>query len=272
MGRRVRGTALVLGGGLCFVPGFTPLSSSSSSKLSGRAARLQDGLRPSSMQGSSLAFAGTAAMMAAGVARVARSAEPSEAKPKPEESTTPKDDATSTEAAKPSEAEEAEATPAGFDLTKQVGATAPLGFWDPAKLCKGDEATFRKYRIAELKHGRVAMMAALGGVVQHFITFPGFNDVPRGIEAPTSTLGGVGFLLLIGLSGYLETGAFEQDPNKEPGDFGDPLGIADKFGKYDDEWRNREINNGRFAMFAALGIIVAENETGYDAVEQIFGL
>ena len=28
-----------------------------------------------------------------------------------------------------------------------------------------------------------------------------FNDVPRGIEAPTSTLGGVGFLLLIGLSG-----------------------------------------------------------------------
>ena len=56
--------------------------------------------------------------------------------------------------------------------------------------------------------------------------------------------------------------------------------------RYDDEWRNREINNGRlvpwslgsphgiqsrgfcficlgrFAMFAAIGIIAAENETG----------
>ena len=32
--------------------------------------------------------------------------------------------------------------------------------------------------------------------------------------------------------------------------------------RYDTEWRNREINNGRFAMFAAIGIIAAENETG----------
>ena len=33
----------------------------------------------------------------------------------------------------------------------------------------------------------------------------------------------------------------------------------------------REINNGRFAMFAALGIIAAELYTGKDAIEQ-FGL
>ena len=32
--------------------------------------------------------------------------------------------------------------------------------------------------------------------------------------------------------------------------------------RYDDEWRNKELNNGRFAMFAAIGIILAENETG----------
>ena len=32
--------------------------------------------------------------------------------------------------------------------------------------------------------------------------------------------------------------------------------------RYDDEWRNKELNNGRFAMFAAMGIILAENETG----------
>ena len=33
----------------------------------------------------------------------------------------------------------------------------------------------------------------------------------------------------------------------------------------------REINNGRFAMFAAIGIIAAELFTGKDAIEQ-FGL
>ena len=37
------------------------------------------------------------------------------------------------------------------------------------------------------------------------------------------------------------------------------------------EFREREINNGRFAMFAAIGIIAAELYTGKDAIEQ-FGL
>ena len=35
--------------------------------------------------------------------------------------------------------------------------------------------------------------------------------------------------------------------------------------------KERELNNGRFAMFAALGIISAELYTGKDAIEQ-FGL
>ena len=39
-------------------------------------------------------------------------------------------------------------------------------------------------------------------------------------------------------------------------------------GKHTEE---REINNGRFAMFAAIGIIAAELYTGKDAIEQ-FGL
>ena len=37
------------------------------------------------------------------------------------------------------------------------------------------------------------------------------------------------------------------------------------------EFREREINNGRFAMFAAIGILAAELYTGKDAIEQ-FGL
>ena len=37
------------------------------------------------------------------------------------------------------------------------------------------------------------------------------------------------------------------------------------------EMRNKELNNGRFAMFAALGIIAADLATGKDAMQQ-FGL
>merc|ERR1711941_122181 len=41
-----------------------------------------------------------------------------------------------------------------------VGVTKPLGFWDPAGLSKkGNLAVFRR---AELKHGRVCMLATLG--------------------------------------------------------------------------------------------------------------
>merc|ERR1711972_228679 len=108
----------------------------------------------------------------------------------------------------------------------QVGAMPPLGYFDPAGFSKkGDESGFRTLRAAEIKHGRVAMMAALGGVVQHYVKFPGFE--------------------------------------KEPGNFGDPVGL----GQYDDDMRNKELNNGRFAMFAAIGIISAELLTGKDAIE-----
>ena len=69
-----------------------------------------------------------------------------------------------------------------FDPSTQIGAMAPLGFFDPAGFCKkGDEAGFRNLRAAEIKHGRAAMMAALGAVVQHYVKFPGFESVPRGL-------------------------------------------------------------------------------------------
>ncbi|CAE7652436.1 FCPA, partial [Symbiodinium microadriaticum] len=65
----------------------------------------------------------------------------------------------------------------------------------------------------------------------------------------------------------LELGAWTESAEKEPGNFGDPAGL----GQYTQEMREREINNGRFAMFAAIGIIAAELYTGKDAIEQ-FGL
>jgi len=157
---------------------------------------------------------------------------------------------------------------ATFDPAQQLGAMPPLGYFDPAGFCKkGDESGFRTFRAAELKHGRVAMMAAVGGVAQHYIKFPGFEAVPSGLSAVLTPPGSYGMAALFLLAGALELGAWTEDPSKEPGNFGDPLGL----GQYDMEMRARELNNGRFAMFAALGIISAELLTGKDAVEQ-FGL
>merc|ERR1711920_255105 len=155
-----------------------------------------------------------------------------------------------------------------FDPSVQLGAMAPLGFFDPLSFSKkGNEAGFRTLRAAEIKHGRVAMMAAVGAVAQHYIKFPGFESVPAGLSAVLTAPGSYGMIALFLAAGALELGVWTESPSKEPGNFGDPLSL----GQYDAEMRSRELNNGRFAMFAALGIISAELLTGKDAMEQ-FGL
>merc|ERR1719150_693644 len=155
-----------------------------------------------------------------------------------------------------------------FDPAVQIGAMPPLGYFDPAGFCKkGDESGFRTFRAAEIKHGRVAMMAAVGAVVQHYVKFPGFEAVPSGLSAVTTAPGSYGMIALFLVSGALELALWTEDPSKEPGNFGDPAGLS----QYTEEMRQRELNNGRFAMFAAIGIISAELLTGKDAVEQ-FGL
>ena len=57
-------------------------------------------------------------------------------------------------------------TPASSDSMKiegMVGDCAPLGFFDPFGFSKGaSKETMNKYREAELKHGRVAMLACFG--------------------------------------------------------------------------------------------------------------
>jgi hypothetical protein len=109
------------------------------------------------------------------------------------------------------------------------------------------------------------MMAAVGAVVQHYVKFPGFQDVPSGLAAVNVAPGSYAAIALIGVSGVLELGVWTEKGDKIPGNFGDPLGLD----QYTREFRERELNNGRMAMFAALGIIVAELYTGLDAVEQL---
>merc|ERR1712060_829633 len=114
-----------------------------------------------------------------------------------------------------------------FDPAVQLGAMAPLGYFDPAGFCKkGDESGFRTLRAAEIKHGRVAMMAAVGAVAQHYVKFPGFEAVPSGLSAVLTAPGSYGMPLLFLVAGALELGPWTESPSKEPGNFGDPLSLG----------------------------------------------
>jgi len=216
------------------------------------------GSRPVQMPTSSLRGAApevssstpTTAVLVAGIAGVAATVS----------STTRRATATK-ERAQETTAEEPPA-PLAFDPAQQIGVTAPLGFFDPLNFSKvGDEEGFRKLRIAELKHGRVAMMASVGAVVQHYIQFDGFQKVPKGIFAITDGTGLQGFASLFVLSGVLEMVLWKEKENKpisSVGDYGNPfqLGLGKPIG-LSVEMKARELENGRAAMIATLGIVVA---------------
>ena len=159
--------------------------------------------------------------------------------------------------------------PPPFQPSQQFGATEPLGFFDPLGFTSvGDESGFRKLRTSEIKHGRVAMMASIGLVGQHFLKFPGFENSPAGFSLMGKGEGVLGFMAIFIACGFLEL-AWREDPTgeREPGNFGDPFNVQ----MYNDDMRMKELNNGRMAMISALGIFAAEMATGKDAIQQ-FGL
>jgi len=169
--------------------------------------------------------------------------------------------------------------------TKEVGATLPLcdpkdGMtrWDPAGLSSGKNAAkFDQYRAAEVKHGRVAMIAVVGLVAQHYFRFNGIvgqdvyslEDVPSGFDAITTYPSSVGFAIIVLIAGIIETGVLS-DEDQKPGYFGDPLEFRKKiaYAGIDDELETMELEHGRLAMFGVIGTLWAEYVTGYDAVEQ----
>jgi len=60
-----------------------------------------------------------------------------------------------------------------------AGEVAPTGFFDPLGLSAGkDAATLKQYREAELKHGRVCMLASVGLLTQELL------KNPIGIDGP----------------------------------------------------------------------------------------
>jgi len=180
----------------------------------------------------------------------------------------------------------------GFNVLREVGVCDPFGkpgqyIWDPLKLSTNvSEETFRWYRQAELKHGRVSMLAIAGLLNQHYWRFEGlelgsfegglglspnsFESVPNGFAAVTDAAGPyLGALVIV--AGIVELRT--SDEGREPGNFGDPAGIVGSNTngfvlRYDEEWRNFELNHGRLAMFGIIGALAAEYVTGLDTFGQ----
>lgn len=178
-------------------------------------------------------------------------------------------------------------TAAGMEWAGEIGATLPLcepkdGMtrWDPVGFTAGANAVnFDKYRAAELKHGRVAMIATVGLVAQHSFKLPyiitpdGFislENVPSGFGAISTAPASYAFGLLVLAAGILELGVLS-DKGRAAGDFGDPWGWKKEIsytGLGEKQLKTYELEHGRLAMFGVIGTLAAEYLTGNDAVQQ----
>merc|ERR1719191_2488397 len=151
-----------------------------------------------------------------------------------------------------------------------AGVTEPLGFWDPAGFSKsGDIAAYRR---AEIKHGRVCMQASLGIIVAD-LYHPFFDAWGDGafVSATashftaTATQNFWPAFWLMTASHELATTLADYDGKDElfgVGPFWDPLGLKPEDPEALREMENKELNNGRLAMFAAAGAITQELLTG----------
>merc|ERR1719446_7374 len=164
-----------------------------------------------------------------------------------------------------------------FKASALAGVTAPMNYFDPlgfATTVTAGKLLF--YREVELKHGRVAMLAALGMLVgeQFHPLFGGDIDAPAYIAFQQTPLEAFWPAVVAAIAIPEVFSVFQfQDPSKgeywamkddhEPGDLGfDPLGLKPKDPKEFKEMQTKELNNGRLAMIAAAGMIAQELATG----------
>lgn len=162
--------------------------------------------------------------------------------------------------------------------TGLVGDIAPTGFFDPLGLSNGkDEATLKQWRDAEIKHGRVCMLAAVGLLTQEILKNPLGIDGPaiRHLDLVDSKFPEFGELFLL-LCAFIEGWTIQNkwEPRTETkglkraarlrddveaGDLGwDPLEWYPEDPVEQAKIRTKEIQNGRLAMLAVAGIAAQE--------------
>ena len=160
------------------------------------------------------------------------------------------------------------------------GACAPLGYFDPlAFAADADLGTVKRYREAEVMHGRVAMLASVGFLfgeavpaAHHTIAIYQVPEVPGAALFPLFLA--INFAEALRASvGWVEPGLgplFSLRENYYPGDLGfDPLGVKPTDAAEFDAMATRELNHGRLAMLAAAGMCVQELVNGKGILENL---
>merc|ERR1711939_833798 len=154
----------------------------------------------------------------------------------------------------------------------ELGVQPPVGFWDPLGFtAEGNAEDFARRRQTEIKHGRVAMLAAMGYITPELTgKLPGylspsmglkFEDIPNG-------LGAISKVPLAGWGQILAYGAFcELSQDQSPGtpgaagDFGFQ-GLTSSDPAEKQKKLAAEIANGRLAMMAIMGMFFQDGLTG----------
>ena len=177
-----------------------------------------------------------------------------------------------------------------FSVDTLPGALAPMGLFDPLGFAeKADEPTLKRYREAELAHGRVSMLAVVGFLVGEKvegssflfdaqITGPAIThlaQVPVGFwVALTVAIGAaeqkratIGWVepenVPVGKAGLLRDDYL-------PGDIGfDPLSLKPEDPDELFELQTKELQNGRLAMLAAAGFLAQELADGKGILEHL---
>lgn len=154
-------------------------------------------------------------------------------------------------------------TSSKFNPENEAGVSGPLGFFDPVGFTKDiTEDKFLGLQEAEIKHGRLSMLAVLGVYVGEKFA-PLFNGQVTGpaLYHPQQVQDAVPFLwpLILGVASVVEiitiTKGFNPFGEKKfsngykPGKLGfDPLNLTVEGKAAYDNVLTREINNGRLAM------------------------
>mmetsp|Transcript_78 Transcript_78/g.176 ORF Transcript_78/g.176 Transcript_78/m.176 type:complete len:205 (+) Transcript_78:95-709(+) len=158
----------------------------------------------------------------------------------------------------------------------ELGATPPLGVFDPLRWLDSAPETFERRRAVERKHGRICMAAIVGNIVHNnHIVFDGylsksenikFSDVPTGVDG-IRAIPVAGLFQILVFFAFVECAwmpATQYDGDYGVGWFGDDIpNPQDKIRKL-----NVELNNGRAAMLGIMGNMVAECTTGQTMYEQ----
>ena len=161
-------------------------------------------------------------------------------------------------------------------VSDMPGVTAPFGFFDPLGLSndKSDDR-IKYFREAELKHGRVCMLASVGFLFAELTNGPFFALNTPSVGAFQQTPLQNVFIATLFLIGGIEFATsvpnfktpsgglwqLEEGYESQNGPW-DIMGLLPKDEAGAKMMKPRELNNGRLAMIATAGLIAQELVTG----------